>query len=278
MKTQINYFTLFFIAVSLCIGSCGKIEEVGLENPSEEVGFLNLKAQLEKEIYVSPTGKPPTLDAILDDLRVEIYSEDVSLGSYLLSISSNYRDLPAVIELPSGTHVINLYTSDFTANTFGSRFDNADYGWHGSFTISAGNNTEVNATLNLLDTAITIDFTDELLTEYPDITVNATITYDINGFNESQVWAAPEDERTAYYNMTELFLFVGAGYDALLPLDGTLSIEVLAGAGFVTREYNNVNPNEHYRVTVSYSGDTSATIVVTLGDEIIIEDEIPFPG
>lgn len=277
MKTQTNYITILFLSLCLGFTSCGKIQEIDIPSVSEEFGSLTLKALLKKEINVT-TGKPPTVEEVLNNIIVEIYSLDDETGNATLFINSNYGDLPTIIELLTGEYLIQMYSSDLRANQYSTRWDIGDYSWSSNFSINPGNNTNINAQLTLSDTALTIDYTDEILTEYPDINVNASFTYTQSGVTQFIDWTALEDERTHYFNMTEFTLLAFDGYESLFSFSGALNLTISGGSGFITRSYPDVRPNEHYIITISYSGDSSATLIVTLGDETIIEDEIPFPG
>ncbi len=271
MRTQTNYAVLIVLSVFLCLYGCGKNEETVIEEQPENTGFIGIQAELKQEINVSAGKQPLGLEEVLDDMFVKIYAEPD--GATSLVVASNYRDLPPLIELPSGDYFLIMTSNDI----FGSRFDVGKYGYETNFFITTGTTTFLSGFLELLDVAVSIDFTDDVLANYPDIKAEVEIG---NPFSPNLSWLPIDDTRTGYFNMTEIGNV--DGYDTLFSRTGDLTISIAAQSNtgdelLVTRTYEDASPNEHYMITVSYS-TSSLSVNVSLGDEIIIEDEIPFPG
>lgn len=277
MKTQKNYAVLILLSLLLCLYSCGKSEDSMFEEQVENIGFLSIKSELKGKINVS-AGKRLSLEEILDNTTVYIYIDSSGPEGDLPIISSAYRDLPTIIELPGGNAYRIIMASDIPIEFLSeSKFDIGSYGFDGRFSVSSGATTTINAELQLMDVAVTIDFTDEVPTNYSDIEVEANIT---GGYNvPNLVWMATDDTRTGYFDLSAI-IEIPSRYIATYSGDLNITIRAQADDGteqIVTKTYPNANPNEHYIITVSYATST-ATINVTLGDEVIIEDEIPFPG
>ncbi len=277
IKTQTNYAVLIVLSLFLCLYGCGKNEDTVIEEQPENISFLSIQAELKQEIKVS-AGRGLTLEEILDNTIVYIYIDSSGPEGDLPIVQSAYRDLPGLIELPGGGSYRILMDYDIPLEFISeSKFDIGSYGFDSRFSVSPGATTTINAELLLMDVGVTIDFTDEVLTNYSDIEVEANIS---GGYNvPCLVWMATDDTRTGYFDLSAI-VEIPSRY--IFSYSGDLNITIRAQADdgteqIVTKTYPNANPNEHYIVTVSYATST-ATINVTLGDKVIIEDEIPFPG
>ena len=255
-------------------------EETLIPDQIEKTGYLNIQTELKTEILVSAGKQALGLEEILDDMSVQIWANPNTFTPSLVTLG-NYRDLPPLIELPSSGEYFIIMTSGpvaFDIGSFDSRFDKGAYGFQTEFTAAPGSTTTINATLQLLDIAVSINYTDEVLANYPDIQAEIHVMGDFN--TPSLSWFAIDDTRTGYFGRT--YSSGALAYDYLLSEGGSLVVNITAQSNsgteiLVTKTYENASPNEHYMITVSYAA-SGAGISVTLGDEIIIEDEIPFPG
>lgn len=282
MKTKMKILFCFFF-LGLVVVGCNKdhLEEAVINEPvavdpvgEAEPGYLSLKATL-KEVIDITTGKPP-LDDVLSGMR--IYISDGFEEIY----TSAYNEAPETIELPVGFYNLLIAENSFYFG-LNSRFDNGKYGYfNSSVSVNAGAITTINANLALFDVATTINISTEVANAYPDIVVNVLKWTDYYGIyeNEALTWTTVESGRTGYF-MT----WFGDWLNATLgDTGGDLEISITAtnNSGITvtaSKWYLGVSANEHYNISIEQNGNTKGlNLIVTLDDEVIIDDIITFPS
>ncbi|MGB5369561.1 MAG: DUF4493 domain-containing protein [Flavobacteriaceae bacterium] len=278
MKTK-PLFTV--LAISLMLFGCTKDSDVFTENvettmsePEYEnvkVGTISLTPFVKEEIQ-SKTGKPPTLDEVLDNMVVEIVDFENNI-----ILSDNYRDLPEFIELAPGSYRFFMDNWPWLS----ARFDTPVYGTSTlNFNVTSGENTVVNVALRLFDVAVTIDLSDEVKTNYPDLTVTTSVVNYYLGGSNFLSWTIADDARTGYFDLVEEN-FPSFGDIGTTKGDMTITIEAQGNAGvpiIVSKTYPGVLANEHYIITIEQSSASSFSLNITLNDEVIVDDIITFPN
>lgn len=267
MKTKL----FFSIVLALSIISCNDGDDLAsiVVEPTE-VGTISLNISVRNIVDVSTSGKISSLDEVLDNLSVDIYD---STGATV--IEDRYRSLPEFIELPVGAYTVVFYTPQDSI----ARFDEGLYGNEPqiSFDVKRDANTTVPVVLRLFDVATTIDFSDELLQNFPDVNVKVTIS--LNGNDSSLDWSASDDIRTGYFSMIE-YVSGGSGLYNVYTSDLVVEITATDTAGnpnVVSRTYPDAVANQHYELLIGYAENEMVNFDITLVDENIIEDEITFP-
>ncbi len=280
MKTKLK---LLFVLVSLglCFQSCNKdnFEETVLNEPIAaepidevvELGSVSINAFVKDVIQVT-TGKPFELEELLDEMLVQIMDDPYD-GAIVFS--SNYRDITGAIPLAPGSYSLLISNYDFSAQ----RFDTPSHGvLYEYFSVVAGANTPLDLELALLDVAATINFSSEILAAYPDISARVEYVQLGFGIGPNLTWTTADNARTGYLNT-----YVGDfGFERFSGTTGTLTLEVTATGPSgtpvtVTKTYLDVLANQHYTITIEQGAPTTASLTVTLGDENVFDDTIPFP-
>ena len=251
------------------------IDEPTAIDPIEETepGFLYLNATVKEMIRIT-TGKPP-LEDVLSEMNIYI-KDNTGFQVY----SSKYDISPETIELSPGYY--QLLITDSPSFNILPRFDNWKYGYYnGSVNISSGAITTVNANLALLAVASTINISTEVAIAYPDIEVNVRLFQngDYRGYNGLN-WTTVESGRTGYF-----LTWFGDWFDIrdfLQDANGDLEISISAtnnsGAQVsATKTYAGVSANELYQIFIEPSETTGLNLLVTLADEVVIDDIITFP-
>ncbi len=285
MKTKTKIF-LSILIVSLFLISCNKdhqepvvLEQSVTEESVDEVielGSVSINAFIKDVIEVT-TGRPFELETLLDEMVVQItddpyYTEPFGVG-YVFN--SNYRDITEPISLEPGSY--SLLISNYSFST--QRFDSAVHGALSEvFSITAGSNTPLDLELGLLDVAATINFSSEVVAAYPDISARVEYLHGGPGLVPNLIWTTADNARTGYLNT-----YVGDfGFEYFYVTTGTLNLEITATGPTgtpvtVTKTYVDATANQHYNITIEQGAPTTASLNVTLGDENVIEDTVPFP-
>lgn len=284
MKTKSKLF-FWALALSIFFIACDKdnnevvtaiIDDAVTEEPIDdfiEMGTVSLNT-IVKDVIEVTTGKAPTLEEVLDEMTVQIYTFDDPFVVY-----ENYRDLPSNITLPPGSY--SLLISKHSYTLWG--FDTGNYGDQVvDFDVVAGANTVLDVELKLFDVAATINLSSELALTYPDILIAVSlIAFDPYGnpIGGTLNWAIADDGRTGYFGIYVGDIALGPLYDA----GGDLTVEVTASDAFgepisVTKTYPGVSANQHYNINIEQTEAATASLTVTLGDEEVINDTITFPN
>lgn len=240
--------------------------------PVEEIidnGFVSLNPII-KDVVQITTGKALTLEEALDEMVVQI--KETTFG--MVVVNSDYRDLPTEIPLSPGSYELLISNYSFVA----SRFDTPIYGAMLYFSVSAGTNTPLDLELALLDAAVTLNFSDDLITAYPDIAARVEYIQDGFGIGPNLTWTAIDSGRIGYLDTYDGDFYL----DMFYPTTGILTLEVTAtnpsGTPVtVTKTYNGVVANQHYNINMEQTDATTVSLTLTLGDEEIINDTITFP-
>ncbi|RAJ12595.1 DUF4493 domain-containing protein [Arenibacter echinorum] len=252
------------------------IDEPTAIDPIEktEPGFLSLKTTV-KEIVQITTGKPP-LEDVLAEMR--IYISDGFQQIY----NRPYNESPETIDLPAGFY--NLLIAGYGSySEFDTRFDNGRYGYYNSSVfISSGAITTINANLALLDMAATITISTEVANSYPDIEVDVRKWTNINGGyeNVAMTWTTAQSGQTGYFSTWYGDWIMGTlgdlGGDLEISITATNSSGLLVNA---SKWYMGISANEQYNISIEQNEITTGlNLLVTLDDEVIIEDIIIFPN
>lgn len=283
MKTRMKILTAL-LSIGLCFQSCNKdnleeavLEQSDLEEPVvEEVakGSVSLDVFLKDPINIV-TARALSLEEALDVMLVEITS---TTGGTIF-VSENYRDLPAAIELPEGNY--NMLISNFPLSDV--RFDDGVYGdYLENFEITTGANTVLTPVLTLLDVATTVNFSEDILAEYPDISAYvARSQLPANPFTEFPLelrYEVADNGRRGYHG-----LFRGSHIAGFTKYSGGLFINLSATgpAGEdirVSREINGVSSNQHYNINVELTGPSTTSLDITLEPEEDNTETINFPN
>ena len=245
-------------------------------DPIEETepGFLSLKATV-KEIIQITTGKPP-LEDVLAAMRIYI-----SNGSEQV-YSRPYNESPETIELPAGFY--NLLIGSFSNySALDALFNTGSYGYYNSSVlINSGAITTINANLALLDMATTITISPEVSSSFPDIEVDVRKWTNIFGSNEKSelTWNTAQSGQTGYFMTYDGDWITGTLGDQ----GGDLEISITAtnNSGLpvtASKWYMGISANEHYNISIEQNEITTGlNLIVTLNDEVIIDDIIIFPN
>ncbi len=285
MKTRMK-FLMGLLSVGLCIQSCSKdnFEEViisrnEIDEPVTEAiaqGTLSLEVFLKDPISIT-TARALTLEEALDVMLVEITSTD-GLTTF---VSENYRDLPANIELPPGSY--NMLISNF--RLIQVRFDDGAYGdYIQNFEVTSGNNTVLSPVLELLDVATTVNFSNDIIAAYPDISVRLSrynvdpFSYEFGEFPLSLNHEVADDGRRSYHS-----LFTGNHVDGYTVHTSSMQVRITATDSFgevitVTRDIYGMANNEHYNFNIEMTGPSSTTLDVSLEPEVDNTEVITFPN
>ena len=276
MKTK-----LFFrmLALGLLVIACNKghddfpiLESPKALEPNEEtveMGFVSIKPII-KDVIEITTGKALTLEEALDEMVVQI--KETNFGMVL--VNSNYRDLPTEIPLAPGSYELLISNYSFSP----SRFDISVYGAMRYFSVTVGTNTLLDLELALLDAAVTINFSNELVTSYPDIAARVEYIQEGFGIGPNLNWTAADNGLTGYLDTYDGDFYL----DMFYATTGTLNLEITAtnpsgSPVTVIKTYYGVVANQHYNINIEQTDATTASLSVTLGDEEIINDTITFP-
>ena len=245
-------------------------------DPIEETepGFLSLKATV-KEIIQITTGKPP-LEDVLAAMRIYI-----SNGSEQV-YNRPYNESPETIELPAGFY--NLLIGSFSNySALDVLFNTGSYGYYNSSVlINSGAITTINANLALLDMATTITISPEVSSSFPDIEVDVRKWTNIFGSNEKSelTWNTAQSGQTGYFMTYDGDWITGTLGDQ----GGDLEISITAtnNSGLpvtASKWYMGISANEHYNISIEQNEITTGlNLIVTLNDEVIIDDIIIFPN
>ncbi|SHF05032.1 protein of unknown function [Arenibacter palladensis] len=239
-----------------------------------EPGFLSLKATV-KEIIQITTGKPP-LEDVLAAMRIYI-----SNGSEQV-YNRPYNESPETIELPAGFY--NLLIGSFSNySALDALFNTGSYGYYNSSVlINSGAITTINANLALLDMATTITISPEVSSSFPDIEVDVRKWTNIFGSNEKSelTWNTAQSGQTGYFMTYDGDWITGTLGDQ----GGDLEISITAtnNSGLpvtASKWYMGISANEHYNISIEQNEITTGlNLIVTLNDEVIIDDTIVFPN
>ena len=239
-----------------------------------EPGFLSLKATV-KEIIQITTGKPP-LEDVLAAMRIYI-----SNGSEQV-YNRPYNESPETIELPAGFY--NLLIGSFSNySALDALFNTGSYGYYNSSVlINSGAITTINANLALLDMATTITISPEVSSSFPDIEVDVRKWTNIFGSNEKSelTWNTAQSGQTGYFMTYDGDWITGTLGDQ----GGDLEISITAtnNSGLpvtASKWYMGISANEHYNISIEQNEITTGlNLIVTLNDEVIIDDIIIFPN
>lgn len=252
------------------------IDEPTTIDPIEETepGFLSLKATV-KEIIQITTGKPP-LEDVLAAMRIYI-----SNGSEQV-YNRPYNESPETIELPAGFY--NLLIGSFSNySALDALFNTGSYGYYNSSVlINSGAITTINANLALLDMATTITISPEVSSSFPDIEVDVRKWTNIFGSNEKSelTWNTAQSGQTGYFMTYDGDWITGTLGDQ----GGDLEISITAtnNSGLpvtASKWYMGISANEHYNISIEQNEITTGlNLIVTLNDEVIIDDIIIFPN
>ena len=245
-------------------------------DPIEETepGFLSLKTTV-KEIIQITTGKPP-LEDVLAAMRIYI-----SNGSEQV-YNRPYNESPETIELPAGFY--NLLIGSFSNySALDALFNTGSYGYYNSSVlINSGAITTINANLALLDMATTITISPEVSSSFPDIEVDVRKWTNIFGSNEKSelTWNTAQSGQTGYFMTYDGDWITGTLGDQ----GGDLEISITAtnNSGLpvtASKWYMGISANEHYNISIEQNEITTGlNLIVTLNDEVIIDDIIIFPN
>ena len=243
-------------------------------NEETEPGFLSLKATV-KEIIQITTGKPP-LEDVLAAMRIYI-----SNGSEQV-YNRPYNESPETIELPAGFY--NLLIGSFSNySALDALFNTGSYGYYNSSVlINSGAITTINANLALLDMATTITISPEVSSSFPDIEVDVRKWTNIFGSNEKSelTWNTAQSGQTGYFMTYDGDWITGTLGDQ----GGDLEISITAtnNSGLpvtASKWYMGISANEHYNISIEQNEITTGlNLIVTLNDEVIIDDIIIFPN
>jgi hypothetical protein len=236
-------------------------------------GYLALKTNL-KDVIDMTTGKPP-LEDVLSEMNIYLKDET----EFLYSIGP-YNEAPATVELAPGTYQL-LISNDFIFESDLPQFSNGNYGYlNYGVNITSGSVTTVNAELSLFDVATTITISNEVALAYPDIRVNIKLFQgiDFRGI-DGLTWTTAESGLTGYFP-----LWLGSFDTFSTPVNGSGDLAITLTANnqqgvpvTATKTYTNVSSNEHYQISIEQSETTGLNLVVTLADEVVINDIITFP-
>lgn len=252
------------------------IDEPTTIDPIEETepGFLSLKATV-KEIIQITTGKPP-LEDVLAAMRIYI-----SNGSEQV-YNRPYNESPETIELPAGFY--NLLIGGFSNySALDALLNTGSYGYYNSSVlINSGAITTINANLALLDMATTITISPEVSSSFPDIEVDVRKWTNIFGSNEKSelTWNTAQSGQTGYFMTYDGDWITGTLGDQ----GGDLEISITAtnNSGLpvtASKWYMGISANEHYNISIEQNEITTGlNLIVTLNDEVIIDDIIIFPN
>lgn len=280
MKTQIRN-VVSILAMGLILLACNKgSDDLSIQYADEadvliedavELGSISINPIFKDAISVL-TGKAPILEEVLDIMAIDIRDNE---NNYILS--NLYRTFPEYIELAPGNYRFDMYNW----NGYGARFDNPVYGTRTlDFKVSSGVNTVLDVSLGLFDVAITINLSEALKTNYPDITVNVDVFNFYFGSSIDLTWDIVDDERTGYFDLVErnnpFFGDIGTTIGDLVII---ISASGTAGVPInVSRLYPGVSANEHYVISIEYSSASSLSLNITLDDEVVINETITFPN
>ena len=277
MKTK-----LFFgmLVLGLLVMACNKshddfpiLESPKALEPIDEIvekGFVSLNP-IVKDVIEITTGKALTLEEALDEMVVQIKETNIA---GMIVVNSNYRDLPIEIPLAPGSYELLISNYSFSP----SRFDIPVYGAMRYFSVTAGTNTLLDLELALLDAAVTINFSNELVTSYPDIAARVEYIQEGFGIGPNLNWTAADNGLTGYLDTYDGDFYL----DMFYATTGTLNLEVtatnLSGTPVtVIKTYYGVVANQHYNINIEQTDATTASLTVTLNDEELINDTITFP-
>ena len=285
MKTRMKLLCTVLI-VGLCLQGCNKdnFDEVvqswsEIEDPVGDhvaSGSVTIAANLKSPITIT-VARELTLDEALDVMLVEITSTD---GLTTL-VSENYRDLPATIELPAGFY--NMLISNHPQAEV--RFDDASYGdYVQNFEVISGNNTVLSPVLELLDVATTVNFSDDIIAAYPDISVRLSrynvvpFSYEYGEFPMNLNYTVADNERRGYHS-----LFTGNHVSGFTVHTSTMEVRISATDSFgevitVIRDFYGIANNEHYNINIEMTGPSSTSLDVSLEPEEDNTETITFPS
>ncbi|MCK0145933.1 DUF4493 domain-containing protein [Arenibacter sp. F26102] len=245
-------------------------------DPIEETepGFLSLKTSV-KEIVQITTGKPP-LEDVLAEMRIYI-----SNGSEQV-YNRPYNESPETIELPAGFY--NLLIGSFSNySALEALFNTGRYGYYNSSVlINRGAITTINANLALLDMATTITISPEVSSSFPDIEVDVRKWTNIYGNHEKSelTWTTAQSGQTGYFTTYDGDWARGTLGDQSGDLE--ISITATNNSGLpvtASKWYMGIRANEHYNISIEQNEiKTGLNLLVTLADEVIIDDIIIFPN
>ncbi len=281
MKTNMNLL-IVLLSIGLCFQSCTKdnLEETVLNEPMSltpveeavESGSVSINAFV-KDVIEITTGKPFELEEVLDEMVVQII-ENKEGGMRVFN--SNYRDIPTEIPLLPGSYSLLISNYAFSAQ----RFDTPVHGAVIEYlTITAGSNTSLDIELALFDVGATLNFSNELITTYPDISARVEYVQVGYGIGPNLTWTSVDNARSGYFNTYN----GDFGFELFYPSSGTLNLEITATGTnglpvTIQRTYNDVTANQQYNITIAQTAPASTSLTVTLGDENVIEDTVTFPN
>ena len=273
MKTQAIRLCII-LSLGMFLLGCNKDNEIIIDDGTGEevveMGTVSLNPSFKDVINIT-TGKPPTLEEVLELMGVAI-RDDSSLV-----FSDSYNNIAGPIELLPGdyTLLISNYSDYFG---IGQRFSSPDYGDVLSFQINAGENITLNPVLESFDVAATVNFTSGLLLAYPDI--SASVEFLTDTTSGPLTWTSIQNNQKGYFTCYSGDFGFGNFFG---PYSSDLTIEISATGQsglptVITKTYPGAAANEHYNIVLELTESATISLTVTLADEIVINDTITFPN
>ena len=255
--------TFFAAAALVAMVSCNKTL---IETPESEFGYLNFGISADTEMSV--TTKATVEQSILNSYYVTLMkvgennSQDTNVWSsakQLTSISENDKKVPA------GSYYIVVENKTATAchpdNNLGEKHI---YGKGEAVSLTAGGTAELSAAASVINSKVTVDYTELFSDTFEDATVAVSLTGDTNGrsytFNSSN--KGHDDDNAAYFP-ADTKASDSEQYFA------SLSMKITATVGGQSKEYSittSVNRKTWAKVTLDSGVDGTITISISADD------------
>ncbi len=273
MKTSKSFKLLLCLLLPILIlVNCDKTDDSPSNSDGSVIkGTFTIMTSLKEEIEINLSAKNFTLEEILNETQVTVNDSE---GTEVLN--ELYPDLPDPITLPVGNYRLFMErTGDVRPNFDNPTYVNTEFHSGGAaLAISKDAETEINGTLVLDHIKVVVDFSDEVLQAYPDLTADV--------FDPDPADATPEAEKlrwTAAENGISGYVFIdNHGADLQVSLsatDGNTGQALSATKTFPGASYNQ---KYHLSIELSEHGGTgSLSIDPSILPEDVIEEVIPFP-
>lgn len=237
-------FIPFCIFVSLFF-ACQQDDSV----PQEEFGFLTVSLDL--SITIEETGGRVEAVVPLEDFKVIIQQEDGTIYSEY----ANYDDVPAEIELPTGTYKVITHSDNDSPAAFENPYY---YGESELFTIDKDETQAVSLTAELGNMKVSVTYSENVSNSFDSYSTTVeNTTGDALIFNETEV-------REGYFAVDPLSILATLSYTKL---DGE-EVTVQYSASIADPQ-----PKTHYRVNIdAFVQNGRVAINITLDEGVDIID------
>lgn len=256
--------------ILLCISCDDQLDDVmvfeeTISVEQEFLGSITINPTIKDVIKITGKQPAPAIETLLENATVTIRTRN-SGANIVLFDATPYSDLTWPMRISPNSYNIVIRSGNYVADAF--------------FEVEENENETLAVALQLDGIFYAVNFSPKVVTEYPDISAEITISYSAIHYTFS-----PNSLISKYY--TQLFSFEGAYWNIRLPVRAAeLSITATENSGEIIRlniplsGATGLGYNKDVTFNIEFSEDANTTTLntnITVTEANEINETVAFP-